>query len=63
MNGKKTANYTATGYFSKLALEEAAKVIPVKNIADMKRDEEGKLYIPDHYEYDENAAYTHYVDN
>lgn len=33
MAGKKVANYTSTGYFSNLALEEAKKVINVKNIA------------------------------
>lgn len=63
LNGCEVANYTCTGYFSRLSVEEAEKVCKVNRIATLQKDERGKLFVPEEYSYEKNSGYTHYVEN
>lgn len=62
-NGNVVANYTTTGWFSKLAFTEGKKILKAHSIADMEKDENGQFRLPDEYDYAPNAAFTHFVDN
>lgn len=62
-NSNVVANYTTTGWFSKLAFNEGKKILQAHSIADIQKDKYGQFVLPDHYDYAPNAAYTHFVDN
>jgi phosphoserine aminotransferase len=40
------ANYTTTGYFSKLAFTEAKKIVDARSIVDMQKDSNGLFTLP-----------------
>jgi phosphoserine aminotransferase len=48
-NEDATANYTATGYFSKLSFNEAKRYCNPKEIIKTKTDENGYYYLPEEY--------------
>jgi phosphoserine aminotransferase len=62
-SGNVVANYTATGWFSKLALNEGKKILKAHCIAEIQKDDYGRFTLPDEFNYAENAAFTHFVDN
>jgi phosphoserine aminotransferase len=62
-NPNATANYTTTGYFSKLSFSEAKRYCNAKSISTLTADEQGYFYLADKYDFDPNAAYTHFIDN
>lgn len=62
-NPNATANYTTTGYFSKLSFSEAKRYCNAKSICTLTADEKGLFYLPQSYDYDSNAVYTHFIDN
>lgn len=57
------ANYTTTGWFSKLAFNEGKKIFKAHSIAEMQKDKYGRFVLPDEYDYAPNAVFTHFVDN
>lgn len=62
-NSNVVANYTTTGWFSKLAFNEGKKILKAHSIVDIQKDKYGQFVLPDQYDYAPNAAYTHFVDN
>jgi phosphoserine aminotransferase len=58
-----TANYTTSGYFSKLAFNEAKRYCRAKSIMEYKVDEKGQFYLPEEFDFDPKAVYTHFIDN
>jgi phosphoserine aminotransferase len=63
-NEKNTvANYTTTGYFSKLSFSEAQRYCTPKSIMDLKKNNDGQFYLEDNYNFDAKAVYTHFIDN
>ena len=65
LQGKDVVNYTLTGYFSNLSVEEAEKYCKVNRIAELQQDEQKQYHLPDPSEYkvDLKAPYIHYIDN
>jgi len=52
-NEKNTvANYTTTGYFSKLSFSEAQRYCTPKSIMDLKKNNDGQFYLEDNYNPD-----------
>jgi phosphoserine aminotransferase len=62
-NPNASANYTTTGYFSKLSFSEAKRYCNAKSISALTTDKDGFFYLEDNYDFDKNAAYTHFIEN
>lgn len=46
-NSNVVANYTTTGWFSKLAFNEGKKFLKAHSIADIQKDKNGQYVLPD----------------
>lgn len=62
-NPNATANYTTTGYFSKLSFSEAKRYCKAKSISTLTADKDGFFYLDDNYDFDKDAVYTHFIEN